>query len=314
MNVAELEAVTQTYGPVTALHDLNLEVRTGELTALLGPNGAGKTTAISLMLGLARPTSGTVRVLGGDPRHAAVRARVGAMPQESALPGALTVRETLTLFASFHEAPLQVAQALALTGLDALAGRRAARLSGGERRRLAFALAMIGNPELLLIDEPTTGMDAASRQAFWATLQELKRQGRSILLTTHYLEEAERTADRVLVLHAGHLLADGTPEALRAQVGGARVRFRAGLTLSEVQALPGVQAAQVGQDGQADLHTRTPERLLAALVEQGVPFGGLEVHRATLEDAFLTLTSSGQPRLSPQSVHPSPASTLPRGA
>ncbi|ASN82514.1 ABC transporter ATP-binding protein [Deinococcus ficus] len=312
MNVVEMEAVHRAYGPVTALKDLTLQVRSGELTALLGPNGAGKTTAISLMLGLSRPTSGAVRVLGGDPRQRAVRARVGAMPQESALPGALTVRESLGLFASFHSAPLQVGQALALAGLDALAGRRAARLSGGERRRLAFALAVIGNPELLLIDEPTTGMDAASRHAFWAALQELKSQGRSILLTTHYLEEAERTADRVLVLHAGHLLADGTPEALRAQVGGARVRFRAGLTLCEVQALPGVQAAQVSMKGQTDLHTRTPELLLEALVAQGAAFSDLEVHRATLEDAFLTLTRPAQSHPSPQHA-PASAPTLPRG-
>lgn len=314
MNVVEMRGVGRTYGPVTALGDLNLEIRAGELTALLGPNGAGKTTAISLMLGLARPTSGTVRVLGGDPRQDAVRARVGAMPQESALPGALTVREALTLFASFHAAPLGVGQALALAGLDAQAGRRCGRLSGGERRRLAFALALIGNPELLLIDEPTTGMDAASRQAFWEALGELRGQGRSILLTTHYLEEAERAADRVLVLHGGHLLADGTPEALRAKVGGARVRFRSGLTLAEVRALPGVRAAQVSEGGYTEVRTHTPERLLAELVGRGVPFRDLEVQRATLEDAFLTLTSTAPPSSHAAVPSTSPTSRLPRGA
>ncbi|MDL2345055.1 ABC transporter ATP-binding protein [Deinococcus sp. MIMF12] len=313
MNVVEMQGVSRTYGPVTALRDLSLQVRAGELTALLGPNGAGKTTAISLMLGLSRPTSGTVRVLGEDPRHSAVRARIGAMPQESALPGALTVREAVTLFASFHAAPLGVGQALALAGLEDRANRRAGRLSGGERRRLAFALALIGNPELLLIDEPTTGMDAASRQAFWEALGELRGQGRSVLLTTHYLEEAERAADRVLVLHGGQLLAGGTPEALRAQVGGARVSFRAGLTLAEVRALPGVRSAQVGEGGHTELHTDTPERLLAELVGRDVPFRDLEVRRATLEDAFLTLTATGHSSQT-ASPSPSPASPLSQGA
>lgn len=312
MNVIEMEGVTRTYGPVTALQNLNLEVRVGELTALLGPNGAGKTAAISLLLGLARPTTGTVRVLGTDPRREAVRARVGAMPQESALPGALTVGEALTLFASFHAVPLGVSQALALAGPQDRASRRARRLSGGERRRLAFALALIGNPELLLIDEPTTGMDAASRQGFWEVLGALRDQGRSVLLTTHYLEEAERAADRVLVLHGGQLVADGTPQALRAQVGGARVRFRTALTLAEVRALPGVQAAQVNEVGHTELHTQTPERLLTELVGQGVAFHDLEVRRATLEDAFLTLTAPAQP--TSYAMFSSPAAHLPQGA
>ncbi|MFC6661285.1 hypothetical protein [Deinococcus multiflagellatus] len=149
----------------------------------------------------------------------------------------------------------------------------------------------MGNPDVLLIDEPTTGMDAGSRQAFWAAVTELKAAGRTILLTTHYLEEAERSADRVVVMTAGRILADGTPEALRAQVGGARVSFVSDLVLAELRALPGVDAAEVDARGHAALRTRTPEALLRALVERGTPFSALEVSRASLEDAFLSLTA-----------------------
>ena len=171
-----------------------------------------------------------------------------------------------------------------------MAGRRAGALSGGQKRRLAFALAVVGNPELLLIDEPTTGMDAQSRQAFWQAVEHLKASGRTILLTTHYLEEAERAADRVVIMNAGTILADGTPEALRSQAGGARVRFTSGLTLGELRRLPGVDSAELDASGHADLRTRTPEALITALVEQGTPFSELEVSRASLEDAFLNLT------------------------
>lgn len=283
--------VGKTFGSVQALHDLNLTLRPGELTALLGPNGAGKTTAISLLLGLAQPTVGTVEVLGGSPRRDDIRARIGSMPQESALPLGLTVGEALELFASFYPAPLPVAEALHLADLTSVAGRRAGQLSGGQKRRLAFALAVIGNPELLLIDEPTTGMDAQSRAAFWAAMEGLKAQGRTILLTTHYLEEAEKTADRVVIMNAGRILADDTPENLRSAVRGTRVSFRSELVQAEVQHLPGASAVVVDAGGRAELQTETPEALLTALVQTGTSFSELEVTRATLEEAYLRLTA-----------------------
>lgn len=291
MEAIRLDHVSKTFGKVTALRDLTLSIRPGELTALLGPNGAGKTTAISLMLGLAAPTSGQVTVLGADPRRDDVRARIGSMPQESAIPQALTVREAVTLFASFYPAPLGVEDALKLADLRGVADRRAGTLSGGQKRRLAFALAVVGNPDLLLIDEPTTGMDAGSRLAFWDAVDHLKAAGRTLLLTTHYLEEAQRSADRVIVLQAGSVLADGTSEELRAQVGGARVRFTSDLVLSELERLPGAERAEVDARGHADIRTRTPEALLGELYRRGVSFTGLEVGRATLEDAFLNLTA-----------------------
>ena len=287
----ELRGVGKTFGRVQALRGLDLEVRRGELTALLGPNGAGKTTAIGLMQGLLRPTSGAVWVLGGDPGDVATRTQVGAMPQESALPAALTVREAVTLFSRMYPAPLPVDEALALADLSPLAGRRAGALSGGQARRLAFALAVVGNPALLYLDEPTTGMDAGSRQAFWAAVERLKREGRTILLTTHYLEEAERTAERVVVMNAGQVLADGTPEALRARITTSHVRFRSDLVLAEVRALPGVESAEVDAHGSAALTTRTPEALVTALVQSGTAFSELEVARASLEEAFMRLTA-----------------------
>lgn len=297
MNGIQLEQVEKTFGvgskKVTALHDLNLNVKADQLTALLGPNGAGKTTAISLMLGLAAPTAGTVRVLGRDPKRDDIRARIGSMPQESALPPLLTVCEVVQLFANFYPAPLRVAEALALADLESVADRRAGALSGGQKRRLAFALAVVGNPELLLIDEPTTGMDAQSRQAFWEAVERLKT-GRTILLTTHYLEEAERFADRVVVMNGGRILADGTPEHLRQNAGGARVSFRSGLSLRQLQALPNVESAHLDTDGRAQLRTAQPETVVTALVRSGTEFSELEVRRATLEEAYLGLTGSGK--------------------
>ncbi|OLV19822.1 ABC transporter ATP-binding protein [Deinococcus marmoris] len=291
MNAIELSGVDKTFGKVEALRGLTLDVRAGELTALLGPNGAGKTTAISLMLGLAKPTRGTVRVLGEDPKHDTVRAGIGSMPQESAIPQALTVREAVTLFSRLYPAPLEVNKALELAQLADVAGRRAGALSGGQARRLAFALAVVGNPQVLFLDEPTTGMDASSRQAFWAAVDGLKAAGRTILLTTHYLEEAERTADRVVVMNAGSVLADGTPESLRGSVLTSRVRFTSDLVLAELEALPGVEGATVDSRGHADLRTRQPEEVLRALYARNIPFNELEVSRASLEDAFLTLTA-----------------------
>ncbi|WP_019587153.1 ABC transporter ATP-binding protein [Deinococcus apachensis] len=287
----ELRGVDKTFGRVRALEDLTLDVRAGELTALLGPNGAGKTTAIELMLGLLQPTAGTVRVLGGDPRDTRTRTQVGAMPQESAIPAALTVREAVALFAHLYPAPLPVDEALALADLGPLAGRRAGALSGGERRRLAFALAVVGDPAVLYLDEPTTGMDAGSRQAFWEAVERMKDGGKTILLTTHYLEEAERTADRVVVMNAGRILADGTPDRLRASIATTRVRFTSDLVLTELRHLPGVEAAEVDARGHATLTTRTPEALVTALVQSGTVFTELEVTRASLEDAFMSLTA-----------------------
>lgn len=291
MQAIELKRVQKSYGQIKALDALNLNIHMGQLTALLGPNGAGKTTAISLIQGVSTPTKGSIQVLGKNPKLRHIRAQIGSMPQESALPPHLTVQESISLFASFYPHPLSLDEVLKLADLKDLAHRRAGKLSGGQKRRLAFALAIVGNPQILLIDEPTTGMDAESRNAFWDAITQLKQAGRTILLTTHYLEEAQSMADRVVVMNAGQILADGTPEQLRHQVAGAKVAFTSDLVLAELNQLPGVQNAKVDDKGYALLTTHTPEQLLKHLVQQNIEFSELEVTRATLEDAFLHLTS-----------------------
>lgn len=286
-----LHGASKRFGSTLALDRLSLMVPRGQLLALLGPNGAGKTTAISLMLGLRPASGGTVRLMGADPRDPAARAQVGAMLQETDLPGLLKVKELVELFGRFYPRPRPVAEVLALADLTELANRRAGNLSGGQRRRLIFALAIVGNPQVLFLDEPTVAMDPQSRGAFWSAVEGMQARGKTIVLTTHHLEEAERVADRIAVIDHGRLVADGTPDALRARVDVARVRFNSELVLTELHALSGVERAEVDESGRATLRTRTPEALLEQLFTAGVRLSNLEVNRASLEDAFLNLTA-----------------------
>jgi ABC-2 type transport system ATP-binding protein len=216
---ARLCAATKRYGDSVALDRLDLEVRRGETLALLGSNGAGKTTAIRLLLGLGTPTSGTATIFGRDPRSAASRARVGAMLQVSNVPATLTVREHIALFSAYYPRPLPVAQTLSLAMLERLADRRFGVLSGGERQRLFFALAICGDPDMLFLDEPTVGLDVETRRSLWDSVRELVARGKSVLLTTHYLEEADALADRIVMLAHGAVLAAGTPLELKLRSG-----------------------------------------------------------------------------------------------
>lgn len=300
------EGVGKRYGAQWALGGpeagVSLELRRGELTALLGPNGAGKSTLIGLMLGLETPTRGTVQVLGADPRQPQARTRLGAMPQDLALPNALTVRELLELYAALYPRPLGLKAVMDLCDLQALARQRAGTLSGGQARRLGFAMSIIGDPDLLFLDEPTVAMDVQSRQTFWAGVSAMQQEGKTIVLTTHYLDEAERVAGRVVLLRQGQVIADGTPQAIKAGVRGATVSFVSRLGPDELRALPGVlEASPAGEPtggwGRVSLRTREPERLLAAIFASGAELRELEVSRATLEEAFLNLTAGpdGQP-------------------
>jgi ABC-2 type transport system ATP-binding protein len=302
-DVVCFEGVTQRFGGLTALHDLNLELRGGELSALLGPNGAGKTTALDLLLGLTLPSQGTVRVLGGDPRQASVRRGVGAMLQEVNLPPNLSVRELLSLYGALYPAPLSVARALELSGLGEQATSRASRLSGGQKRRLSFALAVIGNPRLLLLDEPTVAMDIQGRAAFWQGIAELRSQGCTVLLTTHLLEEVDRAADRVIVLSRGRVVADGTPGSVRARVGLSRVRFSSSLNPAHWCGILGPDdLLDVSPAGQFSVRTRSPETLVRAALNADPHLSDLEVARASLEDAFLSLTGEASAALPPTGV------------
>ncbi|MGW0657219.1 ABC transporter ATP-binding protein, partial [Streptomyces umbrinus] len=224
-SVVGFDQVTKTYGSVRAVDGLTLALHPGETVALLGPNGAGKSTTLDLLLGLKHPDSGSVRVFGGSPRDAIVGGRVGAMLQSGGLMDEVTVGELVRLACDLHPKPFPVSDVLARASLTQMADRKVNKLSGGQQQRVRFALATAGDSDLIVLDEPTTGMDVSARQAFWATMREQADQGRTVLFATHYLEEADAIADRVLVLHRGRLLADGTAAEIKAKAGARRIAF-----------------------------------------------------------------------------------------
>ena len=286
----ELVGASKSYGGVKALKETSFEARSGELVALLGPNGAGKTTAISLMLGLRAPTSGRAALFGGDPRLPSSRRRVGAMLQESGVPETLKVREVVEMFSRFHEKPTGTRAALDAAGLVKKAGAKAGTLSGGEKQRLYFALCIVGDPDVLFLDEPTVGLDVESRRSFWARISGMHERGKTIVLTTHYLEEADALADRVVVVDRGEVVAEGTPREIKARVGGKVVRFRSpNLDDGLLSRLPGMRRVD-RKDGVFELLSTEPERALGELFARGVPVEELEVRGAGLEEAFVALT------------------------
>ena len=288
--VAALEGAVKRYGAVTALDHLDLEVHAGEILALLGPNGAGKTTAVSLLLGLRRPDAGTARLFGRDPRSPAARTRTGAMLQIAKVPDTLQVGEHIDLFASYYPAPLPRAEVVERAGLEGLEDRAFGVLSGGERQRLMFALALCGDPDLLFLDEPTVGLDVASRRSLWERIRELAEDGRTVLLTTHYLDEADALADRVVVLHGGRILAEGTPAAIKQRAGGRRIRCATRLPAAGVAGLPGVTRAARRGD-LLEVFTSVAEPVVRELLARDPQLAELEVAGAGLEEAFLNLTA-----------------------
>jgi ABC-2 type transport system ATP-binding protein len=288
--VASLSGVRKRLGRTEALAGVDLELRAGELVALLGPNGAGKTTAISLLCGLRSPDAGTVRIFGGDPQHPRTRSRFGVTPQGVSYPGVLKVREVVKLVQAHYPAPAPLAEVLEGFGLDDLASRQIGGLSGGQRRRLGVALAFAGRPSLVLLDEPTTGLDVVAQRAVWNEVRAFVARGGTVLLTTHYLAEAEALASRVVVLNRGKVVADDTVDAVRARVGVTKVLFRAGEPLPE---LPGV--LRTARSGELHtLYTPDPDQLVRDLVRHDVTFQGLEIRPATLEEAFLAVTAEGE--------------------
>ena len=267
---------------------MDLAVPFGEIVALLGPNGAGKTTAISIFLGLRRPDKGEATLLGERPGSAACRREIGATPQESQFPGNLCVREIVDLVRAHYATPVPAAELLDRFGLDRLGRRQTGGLSGGERRRLAVALAFAGNPRFVFLDEPTTGLDVEARREVWRETKEYVDGGGTVLLTTHYLEEAEALAHRVAVISAGRLVASGPPEEIKAQVAHKQVRVRA----AQLPELPHLTRA-VEADGVHTLYTNDADSVVRALVTSGVQFSDLEVLPASLEEAFVALTKGG---------------------
>jgi len=286
---ATLDQVSKNYGAVQALKNFTLEVRAGELTAVLGPNGAGKTTAIKLLLGLARPSSGRVSVFGGDATVMETHLRVGAMLQVGRVPESLRVREHIDLFSSYYSQPLPMKQTLAIAGIENLRERKFGELSGGQKQRVLFALAICGNPDLLFLDEPTVGLDVEARHLLWDEIRQLLTLGKTVVLTTHYLEEADALADRVVVINKGSMIAEGTPQEIKARTAGKKIRCLTRLSVGVIRGLPGVADVQDDR-GTMVIHASLPENVLRELLNRDLDISGIEVAGAGLEDAFLALT------------------------
>ena len=279
--------VTRRYGDVLALDRVSLDIRAGELVGLLGPNGAGKSTLINLFVGLRRQTSGTVELLGGSPQDPLVRRGIGVTPQETGLPESLRVGEIVDFVSSHFPEKTNKGELLARFGLDDLVKRQIGGLSGGQKRRLAVTLAFAGNPRMVFLDEPTTGLDVEARRTLWDGIKDFHDGGGTVLLTSHYLEEVEALAKRVVVVGHGRVLADDTVQAVRDMVGVRRVS----LVAENLPELPGVLASD-HEDGRIHLVTTDPDRLVVELVRSGTPFSGLEIRPTSLEEAFLTITSN----------------------
>jgi ABC-2 type transport system ATP-binding protein len=298
----ELINVTKHYGSVQALKGVSLTVHPGEVVAVLGPNGAGKSTSIALMLGMRRPTSGSVSLFGRNPRLANHRKRIGVMLQESGVPETLKVRELVELFGRFHDNPMVTQEAIKVAGLEEKANTRLSRLSGGQKQRVYFALAVVGNPDVLFLDEPTTGLDVESRRNFWDQINIQVQRGKTIILTTHNLEEADALAKRIVVINQGEIIVDGTPDEIKGHVGGKHVRFHApNLSIEDLQTLAGVQSVQL-LNKKFEIYTKQPEAILATLFKDGAELSDLEVEGAGLEEAFLALTGNGQHTAEGQTV------------
>jgi len=287
--VASLEGVSKNYGEVRALRNVNFTVGAGQVVALLGPNGAGKTTAVKLLLGLIQPNFGKTRVFGGDPTNPQNRMRTGAMLQVGKVPETLRVREHIDLFSSYYLKPLPLEEVLAAAGLEKLRERKFGDLSGGQRQRTLFALAICGNPDLLFLDEPTVGLDVEARRALWEEIRRLVERGKTVLLTTHYLEEADALADRIAVINQGEIIAEGTPAEIKSQTSGKRIRCITKLSVAALLQIPGVSSAK--QDREAvEIHAAEAEPVLRILLMRDPSLSGLEIASAGLEEAFLALT------------------------
>jgi ABC-2 type transport system ATP-binding protein len=287
--VASLEGVNKNYGSIAALRGVDFRVHAGEIVALLGPNGAGKTTAVKLLLGLMMPNAGKVRVFGGDPTNPENRMRTGAMLQVGRVPETLRVREHIDLFSSYYPKPLRAEEVLAAAGLESLSDRKFGDLSGGQKQRVLFALSICGDPDLLFLDEPTVGLDVEARRMLWDEIRKLVSRGKTVLLTTHYLQEADELADRVAVINKGEIIAEGTPATIKAQTAGKKIRCVTSLSMTAVRQISGVTEVKADREA-IEIHTGVAEPVVRELLAMDATLSGLEVTSAGLEEAFLALT------------------------
>jgi ABC-2 type transport system ATP-binding protein len=285
-----LRGVRKSFGSVQAVRGIDLDVASGEIVAFLGPNGAGKTSTIDIILGLSQPNAGTVSVYGMHPRQAISRGLVSAVMQTGGLLKDLTVRETAQYTASLFVQATPVEEALKRAGIADIGDRRVGRCSGGEQQRLRFAMALLSDPELLILDEPTTGMDVEGRRGFWAAIRQDAAQGRTVLFATHYLEEADAYADRIILLRHGQIVADGTSAEVKAMAAGRTVRATLpGAEPAELSALPGAESVEVRGDT-VRVHSSDSDAVARYLLTR-TPARDLEITTRGLEDAFIALTS-----------------------
>ncbi len=285
----QLAGVTKDFGHVHAVRGIDLSLQPGEIVAFLGPNGAGKTTTIDMILGLSHPTSGTVEVLGMQPRQAIARGLISAVMQSGGLLKDLTVRETVQYTASLFADTAPVEQVLATAGIESIADRRVGKCSGGEQQRLRFAMALLPDPALLLLDEPTTGMDVEGRRAFWSAIRADAEKGRTVLFATHYLEEADQYADRIVLISHGRIVADGTGSEIKARAAGRTVRATLpGADSDALSRLAGVESVDVRGDA-VYVHARDTDAVARFLLTETAAHD-LEITARGLEDAFLSLT------------------------
>jgi ABC-2 type transport system ATP-binding protein len=304
--VASLGNITKRYSNgVVALDGLSLSLRRGEIVALLGPNGAGKSTAVKLMMGLSTPTAGDVRIFGADPRNAAARIRTGVMLQVGRAPEMLRVREHLAIFRGYYPNPMPYAEIVKAAGLEGIETRMFGQLSGGQKQRVLFGMALAGDPDLIFLDEPTVGLDIEARRGMWAQIRDLAARGKTVLLTTHYLEEADALAHRIVVINKGRVVCEGTPAEVKSMgaglaspngtspgVNGVKIiRCVTTLTSEHLLAMPGVSSLE--PHGNLTIIASTqPESTLREMLTLDLQLHSLEVQSPALEDAFLALTAN----------------------
>lgn len=295
--VVELKQARKNFGAVEALRGVDIAIEQGEVVAMLGPNGAGKTTSISLMLGLRKPTSGTARLFGLDPSDRRARSRCGVMLQESGVLGTLKVTEIVDLFRSYYPHPMPVARAIEYAGLAEKANSQVSKLSGGQRQRLYYALAICGDPDVVFLDEPTVGMDVEARRAFLDSISEMAAGGKTVVLTTHYLEEADQLAERVIVIDRGLVIADASPQEIKSRVAGKRISFRTPERLTQAD-FAGLRYSSLSiENASIRMLSNQPEDVLREIFGRGIEVTDLEVVGADLEEAFLSLTGHNSHQL-----------------
>lgn len=294
--IVEMNQISKSFKEKKAVDHISFNIHKGSIVAILGPNGAGKTTTLSMMLGMLEPTQGTVKIFGQHPKDIKVREKIGAMLQQVSVIDRLKVREVIELFRSYYPNPMDMEFLINLTGLTPSdLNRYAEKLSGGQKRCLSFALALAGNPELLFLDEPTVGLDTTARRKFWASIRELSKQGKTVVFTTHYLQEADDAADRILLISQGALVADGTPEEIKSRIVKRSLSFLSDQDSPEFRqrliALPSI-AECYDKDGRIHVTTDNTDSVLAAIFTGGFPVRDVRIDQGRLDEAFEQLTQN----------------------